>query len=224
MGAHRQVNLAAGALKLVGNLHARRTGADHQHRALGQLLRVVVMSGVDLPDAFILRRDRRDHRTLERAGGGHHAVGFDDAGGGFDRKAGPPGVAHHLPHLDAGADRRIKLLRIRLEISCHVVLAGEAVGVDVKCHAREAVVPGRAVGHQRVPAPGAPAFGNAIALQHQVRHAEFAQVLAHGDACLAGTHDQRVCFYYFRGHLYILPSKAVGFGPLLACPFGLRSD
>ncbi|MCY1214686.1 hypothetical protein D9M72_265110 [compost metagenome] len=161
------------------------------------------MSGVDLPDAFILRRDRRNGRTLERAGGGHHAVGFDDAGGGFDRKAGPPGVAHHLPHLDAGADRRIKLLRIRLEISCHVVLAGEAVGVDVKCHAREAVVPGRAVGHQRVPAPGAPCLGNTVALQDEVRHPESAQVLTHRHASLAGADNECVDRHFSNCHWFL---------------------
>ena len=48
-------------------------------------------------------------------------------------------------------------------------------------------MPGRAIGDQRIPTPGAPGFGNAVALENQVGHAELAQVLTHGHACLAGT-------------------------------------
>ncbi|SUC74120.1 Uncharacterised protein [Pseudomonas aeruginosa] len=148
MSAHREVDLAPGTLQLVGDLYPRRTGADHQYRTFGQLLRVVVVGRVDLPDTLVARRDRRDHRTLERAGGGDHAVGLDGPGGGFHGEAGAADIAHHLPHLDAGTDRRVEFLRVGLEIGRHLVLAGETVGIDVEFHSREAVVPGRAVGHQ----------------------------------------------------------------------------
>jgi hypothetical protein len=60
---------------------------------------------------------------------------------------------------------------VLLEVVGHLVLAGEGVGVEVEFQAREAVVPGRAVGDQRVPAAGAPGLGDAVALQYQVRHA-----------------------------------------------------
>ena len=59
MSAHREVDLAPGTLlQLVGDLYPRRTGADHQYRTFGQLLRVVVVGRVDLPDTLVARRDR----------------------------------------------------------------------------------------------------------------------------------------------------------------------
>ena len=89
MSAHREVDLAPGTLQLVGDLYPRRTGADHQYRTFGQLLRVVVVGRVDLPDTLVARRDRRDHRTLERASGGDHAVGLDGPCGGNRPPPGP---------------------------------------------------------------------------------------------------------------------------------------
>jgi hypothetical protein len=37
-----------------------------------------------------------------------------------------------------------------------------------------------------------------------VRHAEFAQVLAHGDASLTGTDNKRIYFYLFIIHACVL--------------------
>ncbi|MNJ76780.1 hypothetical protein D3C77_741350 [compost metagenome] len=57
-------------------------------------------------------------------------------------------------------------------------------------------MPGGAVGHQRVPAFGAPAFGDALAFQHDVVNAHRAQVLTHRDAGLAGADHQGIGFFH----------------------------
>ncbi len=95
----------------------------------------------------------------------------------------------HFRHLDAGADRRRDLLRIGDEIVRHLLLRHEGIGIAGKRHVGKPVVPGRPVGDQRVPAVRAPAFGDPVALEHDMRDARPAQMLAHGDAGLAGPHD-----------------------------------
>src|SRR3546814_9717239 len=44
VGAHREVDLLAGALQLIGNLHPRRTRPHYQHRALGELPGIAILS------------------------------------------------------------------------------------------------------------------------------------------------------------------------------------
>ena len=53
-------------------------------------------------------------------------------------------------------------------------------------------MPGRSVGDQGVPPLRAPALGDAVPLQDEVRHAAVAQVLAHRQAGLASTDDEYV--------------------------------
>lgn len=197
MGPDRKVDLLAGALQLIGDLHPRGARPYHQHRAFGQLLRVAVGRRMHLQHARILRGDRRDHRALERTGGHHHLEGFDHPVAGVHGEARAVGVTHHLPDFDAGADRCVELAGVGFEVVGHLLLAGKGIGVQAfELQAGKAVVPGRAVGHQRIPAPGAPGFGDTVAFQHQVRHAQAAQVFAHGHAGLAGAHYKRIdcCF------------------------------
>ncbi|MCY1436650.1 hypothetical protein D9M71_527810 [compost metagenome] len=196
MRSDREVNLLAGTHQPLGYLHPRRTGPHHQHSALGQLLRIAVRSGVHLRQSFVLGGDRRDDRALERTGGGHHTIGLDHALGGFNPEARPIGVAYHPLHFHAGADGSVELLRIGFEIVRHLFFRGEGVGIEVEFQAREAVVPGRAIGNQRIPTPGTPGFGDTVALQNQVRHAESAQVFAHRHTGLTGADYERVycCF------------------------------
>ncbi|MNO84533.1 hypothetical protein D3C76_758760 [compost metagenome] len=204
MGADRQVHLAPGAHQFLGNLHTGRTGTDHQYRAFRQLLWVEISGGMNLVQVAVFRRDGRDHRLLERAGGGDHAVGANHAFIGFDGKTGAVAVAQHFLHFDAGAYGQVVLAYVLLEVVGHLVLAGEGVGVEVEFQAWEAVVPDRAVGHQRVPAASAPGLGDAVALQHQVRHAKLAQVFAHGHAGLAGADDEGVDFEVVQCHVRAL--------------------
>ena len=69
--------------------------------------------------------------------------------------------------------------------------------------AREPVVPGGAVRDQGVPPAGAPPLGDAVSLEHEVRHAVFAQMLAHRDAGLARADDEHL--YRFVCHLSSAP-------------------
>ena len=170
MSAHGEIDLAAGAHKFVGDLYAGRAGTHHQHGALRQLPGVEVGGGVDLVQGFVLWRDGRDHRALERAGGGDDAGGADRAFAGLDGEARAVGIAGDLLHLELQAG--------------------------------EAVVPDRAVGHQGIPAAGAPGFGDTVAFQHQVRHAELAQVFAHGHPGLAGADHQGIDFKVVQSHVH----------------------
>ena len=198
MGAYREKHLAARALQLIGNLHARGACAHHQHGSFGQLCGAAVVRGMDLQQAAIggcRRRSGRywrDHRHLERPRGRDHVAGLDHALGRFHREARPALVARDPPDLHAGAHGRLDLADIVLEVVGHLVLAGKAVAVALELQARKAVMPGRPVGHQRVPAPRAPGLGDALALQHQVLYAKLAQVFAGRDAGLPGTDHERV--------------------------------
>ena len=145
-----------------------------------------------LGDARVQRDQRRDDRVLERAGGDDDVIGLDHALRGGDAEAGAAGIAAQFLDLDAAADRGGDLFGVGCEIIGDLVLGDEGVGGTVEFHAGKAVMPGGAVGDQRIPPLGAPAFGDAAALEHQMRDTGAAQMLAHGDACLAGADDKRV--------------------------------
>ncbi|MNN41141.1 hypothetical protein D3C81_1552410 [compost metagenome] len=194
-------------MQFIGDLHARGTGTHHQHRAFRQLLRVAVSGRVHLLHARRLHGNRRDHRALERAGGDHHLLRFDHPVAGLHSETRAIAVAHHLGDIDAGADRRVERAGVGFEVIGNLVLAGEGVRVQAfEFQAREAVVPGRAVGDQRIPAASAPGFGNALALQHQVRHAQAAQVFTHGHTGLPGANYKRIDFGFIGCHVCALLS------------------
>ncbi len=69
----------------------------------------------------------------------------------------------------------------------------------------EAVVPGGTVGDEGVPAHGAPALGDPVALEHEVRYAVVTQVLAHRHTGLAGADDEDLDL--FVGHAEILSRR-----------------
>ncbi len=95
-------------------------------------------------------------------------------------------MAFHLQHFYAGAHRGLEFVGVGFEVIGHAFFGREGLGGDAfEGHAGEAVVPGGAVGDEGVPALGAPAFGDAVAFEHDVRHAHQGQVFAHGDAGLA---------------------------------------
>lgn len=115
VGADRQVHLASGAHQLFGNLHAGRAGTDHQYRAFRQLLWVEVSGGMNLVQVAVFRRDGRDHRFLERAGGGDYAIGANHAFTGVDGEARAVAVTHHALHFNAGAHGQVVLAYVLLE-------------------------------------------------------------------------------------------------------------
>ncbi len=141
---------------------------------------------------------------LERSGRGDDPVGLEPGVGGVDGEARTARIALDLRHLDPGADGRFDLPRVGLEVRRRRVLRGQGVRVEaVDGAVREPVVPGGAIGHQRVPPLRAPALGDAVAPEYEVRDPEPAPVFAHGHAGLAGAHDERVerrGFASRRGH------------------------
>src|SRR5258708_30341114 len=141
----------------------------------------------------IVRRDWRNDGALEGPSRDHYAIGLDRAPRCFDGEALAPRIAHDLLHFHAGADRRFKLLRISDEIVRDLLLRREGVGVKVgELEIGETIVPGGAIGNQRIPASRAPALGDTSAFQHEMRHAKLAQMFAHGDAGLTGADYGRV--------------------------------
>ncbi|MNM82084.1 hypothetical protein D3C81_941070 [compost metagenome] len=119
--ADRQVDLLAGTLQFIGDLHTGRTGTDHQHTALGQLLRVEILGRVNLRDRAVCRRNRRDDRTLERTGRRHHAIGLNHAFGGFDGEAWTITVAYDFFDFHTGTNRRFEFLGVGFEVSRHLI-------------------------------------------------------------------------------------------------------
>ncbi|MCY1409681.1 hypothetical protein D9M71_250370 [compost metagenome] len=115
-------------------------------------------------------------------------------------------MALHLGHFHAGTHRRVEFSGIGFEVLGNLIFRCKGIGVQaVEGQAREAVVPGRAVGHQRIPTAGAPGFGDTVFLQDQVRHTEPAQVFTHGHAGLTGADNKRVYLYFFHCHVRALP-------------------
>ena len=156
--------------KLVGDLDARRSGPDDQHGALGQLCGVAVAAGVHLQRYRAIGNDRREDGTLERSRRRHDEACVDDAVGRLHVEAGPPDVPRHRRHLDPAPDRRADLLRVGDEVVRDLVLRGEGIGIEVdELQTGEAVVPGRSVRDEGIPALRAPALGDAVPLQDEVR-------------------------------------------------------
>ncbi|CDX15699.1 hypothetical protein MPL3356_20008 [Mesorhizobium plurifarium] len=157
---------------------------------------------MDLQDAGIGREERRDDGDLERSRRGHHAVGLDHAIRRLDAESRTADIPLHELDLDAAADRRIDLLGVGDEIVGDFLLGRKAVGTrHGKLHAWETVMPRRTVGHQRVPSLRAPALGDPAALEHEMRHPAFAQMLAHGHPGLAAADNERV--YLLNRHIHV---------------------
>ncbi len=116
---------------------------------------------------LVNRRNRRDDRLLERPCRRDQMIDHIGAGTGFDGKACTPGVAGNALDLDAGLDRRVECAGIALEVLGHLLLAREPVLIHGEFKAGKPVMPGRTVGHQRVPAATAPRLGNAVFFKHR---------------------------------------------------------
>ena len=84
-------------------------------------------------------------------------------------------------------------LRIGDEIVRNLIFGSEAVGIDLlEFEIGETIVPCGTIGNQRIPPCRAPALGDTIAFEDEMRHAELAQMLAHRDAGLTGADHERI--------------------------------
>ncbi len=148
---------------------------------------------MNLGDRCHFRRDGRDDGALEGPGGDYHIGGFDQAVRRINGETRATDSALDLAHLHPGANRRIEFAGIGFEVLGHLVLGGKGIGIQAgEFEPGKSVMPGRAVGDQRIPARRAPGLGDAVALDHQVRHALAAQMFTHGDAGLAGAYYKRI--------------------------------
>ncbi len=172
---------------------ARRTTRRRPRaRTLGELPRVAVGARVDLvKETGVVGNDGRDHRALERTGGGDNVTGVVAAIRGLDVEAGPAGVLPHRGDLDAAPDRsRDTSPRRRRSSRRPAPSTRTHRGRDGELKAGEPVVPARTVGDQGVPPHGAPSLGDARALQDDMRDPVSTQVLAHRDPGLARADDE----------------------------------
>ena len=133
---------------------------------------------------------------LERPGGDDHVGGFDRALRGFCQEAGAAGFLAKGLDLYMAADGGRDLLRVGLEIRHDPVLGGKTVGIDAgEGHVWKPVMPSRTVGDKGVPSFRAPALGDPMPFDDKMRHAAFAQVLAHRQPGLTAAYDKRLDFY-----------------------------
>ena len=192
MRADRKPDIAARPEKFIGNLRSRRAGPDDQNTAVLQLFRIAVMAGMNLVDDPV-RHHRRDHRRLERPGRGDDMVGRHHPVGRLNPEASSGGQARGALDLDATAHRGVDALRHRLEIANDAVACREAVAVAIlEFQHGKPVMPGRPVGHEAVPARGAPALCNTVTLDHQMVDPLFRKMRAHRQTGLAATDNDGV--------------------------------
>ena len=152
-------------------------------------------------------------------------VGVDHALRRFDTEAGPAdaSASHVLDlHATSGSGASIISAYATKVIGNHPPWAQRhRARQPENVHAREPVMPGRTVGDQGVPSFRAPALGDAVPLQNEVRHAAGAQVLAHGQAGLPAADHQRL--YLFNRHLRVLLRQCEVFSPSEPQPMKPRS-
>ena len=155
---------------------------------------------MDLSHARLCGDQRRDHRIVKRSCRHDDVAGGQRFAGVGLRHEAPVGTARHLRDFNPGADRAAKACGIAFQIIGHFLLGRKAVGAGYgKGLIGKTVVPGRAIGHQRIPAPRSPMFGQACAFDHQVRSATPGQVRAGGDARLSAADDQRFNVFAVHG-------------------------
>ena len=148
---------------------------------------------MNLREPIRFRRDGGNQRALKRSRRDDYTVGFERTVRGLDNETLVARIAHHFLHFDARADRRVEFLCIGDEVIRDLILRREAIGIDLgELQIRETIVPRGSIGNQRIPASRAPPLGDARALQHDMRHADVAQMFAHRHAGLTGADHERV--------------------------------
>ena len=118
-------------MQFLGDLRARRAGADHQHRARRKLFGIPVVAGMDLKHRMIAQQIRHQ-RALIGTGGDHDIVGLDGAVSGLGDEAGAAVPLRQPRYLDAAADRRRDEFGIGVDELDDVGRAGERVRIAVR--------------------------------------------------------------------------------------------
>ena len=137
---------------------------------------------------------------LERAGRGDNVLGLDLSFRRVDQKGASIRGSGRVRDFHAGADGGVHLACVFDQIVCNTLFAGEFVGsAAIELKVGKAIVPGRAIGHQRIPAARAPCFGNTVFFKDEVFDAVIAEMFAHGDSGLAASDHKGV--YFFNRHV-----------------------
>ena len=173
-----------------------RARADHQHRALGQLAGVACRrwngsASMPASSGTMVGHDG----ALERSGGGNDTLAASITPCEVStRKPGRPVVPPHFLYLHAATDGRLRSFPRRRRNSPRRFSLGAKASGSVS----ENSMPGKRscqagpLATRESHRLRAPAFGNPVPLQHEMRHAAVAQVLAHGEARLAAADDEGV--------------------------------
>ena len=182
-----------GLRELVGDVGARVRGADDQHRTVAELARAAVLARVQLEDPGVeLARERGDQRrAAEGAGGDHDVVAGVGPPGRIRRGDGEATVRSRRQVRDADAEphRQAVVGGVLLEVVGDVVLAREGPAGRGERQARQAVVLGGGVEPEGV-VLAAPLVADArAAVEDDERAAASLQVVAGGQAGLAGADD-----------------------------------
>ena len=151
---------------------------------------------MDLGEAWSFRYERWDHRDLESPRRGDHVTGFDDILRCLDTKPRTTIKTRNLFYLDTGTDRGLYPVGVIDEVIGDTLFCDKIIGtVVLEFQSREAIMPGRTVGHQRIPSFRAPAFCDTISLQHDMANAIGTQMFACGDTGLSCTNDKHFCSF-----------------------------
>ncbi len=188
-----EIDAAAGLQQFLGNLRARRAGAGDQHRARRKLFGIPVAGGMDLEHGMIAQQVR-DDVALIRTGGDDDIISGDRAVGSLGNEA-TAATLGQPRHRDAAADRGADEFGIGLDVFDDVARSRERIRIAVrKREVRQPHRPVRKLEFQPVPALAAPAFGDPVALEHQVRKPALLQPVAHHEASLAAADHERLDF------------------------------
>ena len=193
----REIDAPSGALQFLGDLRARRAGAGHQHRPRRELFGVAVLAGMDLKHRKLAQQIRHQ-RALIGTGGDDDIVRLDRAVRSLGDEAGGAVPLREPRHLDAAADRRADEIGIGLDEFDDIGRRCERIRVAVrKRKIRQPHRPVRKLELQTVPAFAAPALGDSLPLEHQMREPTLLEAVAHHEPGLAAA-DHECCYLFIR--------------------------
>ena len=149
MWTNRKIDFTTRLQQLIGNLHTRRASTNHHDRAVWQLLRVTIISRMDLIQIGIFGCDCWNHWRLKRACRGYYALSLINAFRGHHLKAANALLLRYAVNFDTSMNRRFEFFRIRFKVVCDTVFFHKAVWVNIrKLQPWKTVMPSWPIRHQ----------------------------------------------------------------------------
>ena len=190
VAADGERDVTPGEAQLVGELDTGRRRPDDEDAARRDVPGTAIGARREVGGGEVVG-ERRDHRLVAPAGGHDDVAGPPRAGSGGDLEARAPPAQD----LDGGTgrDRGAERGGVPVEVVGERGGGDEAVRVVAGgAGAREDVHPVRGQQAQGVPGLATPAGARLVALEHDVLDATGGELMAHGEACLAGADDDGV--------------------------------